>query len=589
MWKQLKRFATTYVSPRKWTFAGVQLMHVAAVVLLLLPPLLIRYVFDTVLPAGDYRMLMGVAGVIVGLYAVWAVIHGFKEYWGHEVAQRITWWLRNDLYNHLQKLSMSFHDSKKTGELLSRLVDDINVIQEIVHHGPETIIIGVVTVTVTGGIMLWLNWRMAIVAMAIAPILVIYARHWMGRMLRQFRQVRKKKASLSDVLEENLAGIRVIKAFVGEERELDAVSDANQSHYSSRMGAIRYIATLFPGALLLNNIGLAMVLFYGGYLYMEDLATIGTLTAYLLLLQHFFHPIMRTIMMLERAGRFFAGIERFFDYMDIEPDIRDVPDAKELEECRGKMVLENVHFKYESEQVLRGINLTGYPGQMVALVGPSGAGKTTITRLIPRFYDPQEGRVLIDGRDVRELRLRSLRAHIGIVMQDDFLFSGTVAENIGYGRPGADREEILRAARLANAAPFVQEMADGYDTEIGKRGVKLSEGQRQRISIARALLKNPQILILDEATSSVDTETELLIQEAVDRLREGRTTFAIAHRLSTILSADQILFVSRGRIVESGTHQELMELDGEYARFYNIQFSQIEPARGEQRTPTARS
>ncbi|MFW6132712.1 MAG: ABC transporter ATP-binding protein, partial [Planctomycetota bacterium] len=278
------------------------------------------------------------------------------------------------------------------------------------------------------------------------------------------------------------------------------------------------------------------------------------------------------VMMMEHAGRFFASLERFWDYMDIEPDIRDAPGAIKLTACEGRVEFEDVRFRYDEEVILAGVSFVAAPGQMVALVGPSGAGKTTVTRLIPRFYEPFAGRVLVDGNDVRQVTMRSLRSHIAMVMQDDFLFSGTVAENIGYGRPDATREQIEEVARAANAAPVIEQMSDGYDTTIGKRGVKLSEGQRQRLSIARALLKNPRILLLDEATSSVDPETELLIQRAMENLRHGRTTFAIAHRLSTIFRADQIFFIDRGRIVEHGTHDELLARGGQYARFFRIQF-----------------
>jgi len=306
MWADLRRFLRTYVRRRKWTFGTVQLMHVVAVLLLLSPPILIRHVIDKVIPARDLGLLGLCAGGIVAIYGLWALLHGLKEYWGHEVAQSITSRQRNDLYSHLQKLSMSFHDDKKTGELLSRLVDDINVIQEIVHHGPETILIGIVTLLGAGGIMLYLDWRLAVVAMVVAPLLVVCARRPMSRMLQQFRTVRKDKASLSEVLEENLAGMRVIKAFVSEDRETGAVSQANEDHYRSRMGAIRYIATLFPVTLFLNNVGLAVVLLYGGLRAFEGALTIGTLTAFLFYLGRFHQPILRMMMMSERGGEFFT-------------------------------------------------------------------------------------------------------------------------------------------------------------------------------------------------------------------------------------------------------------------------------------------
>jgi ATP-binding cassette subfamily B protein len=573
-WRNLLRFARTYIAPRKGEFAVVQVLHAVAVGLLLIPPLLIRTFIDQFPTATDMGFVIAPAAGIVGVCALFFVAAWQKEYRGHEIAQGITSRLRNDLYGHFQKLSMSFHDRKKTGGLLARIVDDINVIQEVVHHGPEAMIVSGVMVIGTAALLFYLNWMLALVVVAFLPILAIHVMLTAGRMWREFRVVRRRKESLSDVVEENLSGIAVIKGFGAEDRESDAVHRENMDHYRSRMNVIRYMALMFPGAISINHVSAAAVLVVGGWLALgrPELLTAGTLTAFVLYLGRFLHPIIRMVMMLEHAGRFFASIERFFDYMDIEPDIRDKPDAAELDEVAGEVAFEDVCFRYDQQPVLRNVSFTARPGQMVALVGPSGAGKTTVVRLIPRFYEPQAGRVSVDGHDIRDVKLRSLRSHIAAVMQDDFLFSGTVLENIAYGRPDASREEVIEAAEMANAAPFVEELPDGYETEIGKRGITLSEGQRQRLSIARALLRNPRILLLDEATSSVDPETELLIQRAMDRLRTGRTTFAIAHRLSTIFEADQILFVQDGHIIERGTHRELIAADGEYARFFDIQY-----------------
>ncbi len=574
-WQCIRRFACRYLRPFAGSFTVVQLMHLAGGLLLLLPPLLIRNVIDDSIVGENIRLLVFQVSMIAGIFALWAFISSIKEYWGHSIAQRLTVRVRNDLYGHFQKLSMSFHDNKKTGELLARIIDDINVVQEVIHHGPETIIIGVAMIGGTAGLMLYLDWRLALVGMAVMPVLAIFSRKIVKRMWREFRNERKQLASLSEEVEENLTGIHIIKAFVREGEESASTALANEKHRRSRMKIIKYVSLLFPGAMFINGVGMAAVLLVGGWRTIQGDMTVGTLTAFVFLLRGFLEPLMRVMMFAEQGGRFVAGVGRFFEYMDIEPEIQDRPGALELEAVEGEVCFENVHFRYDEEIILAGINFTASPGAMIALVGPSGSGKTTITRLIPRFYEPYMGNVLIDGTDVRDITQHSLRKYIGMVMQDDFLFSGSIAENISYGLPDASGEAVMEAARMANADRFVENMPGGYGTQIGKRGVKLSEGQRQRISIARALLKKPRILLLDEATSSVDSETEVLIKQAVERLRAGRTTFVIAHRLSTILEADEILFVDGGRITERGTHSELMALDGQYARFYRIQFSEM--------------
>lgn len=572
MWPYFIRFLKTYIQPHLLKFSIVQVMHLVAGFVLLVPPLLIRYVIDTVVPDQNYNALLLISGGLILMFAAWSAMAALKEYWGHEIAQRITAKLRNDLYGHFQKLSMSFHENKKTGELLSRIVDDINIIQEIVHHGPETILLSLSILLGTSALLFYLNWRLALVSLSLAPLMIIFTRHIAKNMWNQFRQVRKKKAHLSDQLEENLAGIQVIKAFVGEDQEAEAVGRANEAHYRTRMGVIKWISFLFPGSVFINSVAIAIALFYGGFMTLQGIITVGTFTAFIFYLQRFLQPIIRLMMMIERGGRFFAGIERFFDYMDIRPDIYDTEGAFVPEKVDGTVEFDGVFFGYDEETVLKDINLVASPGQMIALVGPSGAGKTTIIRLIPRFYEPDSGQILLDNTNIKDIRLRALRSHIGLVMQSDFLFSGTVAENIAYGKPTAPIDQIAYVAELANAASFIEDLPDGYETEIGKRGVKLSEGQRQRISIARALLKDPKLLLLDEATSSVDSETELLIQQAIENLRKGRTTFVIAHRLSTILEADKILFIDDGKIIERGTHEELMKANGRYAAHYRIQF-----------------
>ena len=519
------------------------------------------------------RVFWGLLAIAFLSIVLRAVNNGVRLYWGHVVSQKVCMDARNGLLAHIQKLSMTFHDNERTGKLLSRVIDDLNLIEEMTFHGPEAVLTSLTYVIGAGVLMFAWNWRLALVGVGVTPFLAAFG--WLigRRMLAAFREVRKRIAEVTARAEDNLTGIQVIKSFVREEFEEERFDEVNQEHYASRLKVLGPMAMMFPGTQLISGAGVVAVIGYGSHLMMQGEVQVGELAAFVWILMQFQWPILNLTMIIERFASFFASLERLFRYLDIAPEVTEGEGGRMVEGLRGEVEFEDVHFAYGEIPVLRGVSFSARPGQMVALVGPSGAGKTTTVSLIPGFYRPQSGVIRIDGQDIAELELRSLRRHIGIVMQDDHLFADTVRENIAYGRLDADEGEIVEAAKAANAHGFILDLAKGYDTEVGERGVKLSEGQKQRVSIARAILKDPKILLLDEATSSVDTETERLIQEAFERLRAGRTTFVIAHRLSTVLTADEILFVQEGRIEERGTHAELMEKDGLYRRFYDAQFS----------------
>jgi len=395
-------------------------------------------------------------------------------------------------------------------------------------------------------------------------------------MFKGDRRVRKAMALFTGRMEENFSGMRIIQSFVREKHEMRRFERENREHYQSRIGVIRSMSWIFPASISILGVSLAIALGYGSFQVVAGVMTVGTLTAFVMYLQRFMSPLVELSGIGESVARFLAGIERYFEYMDNHPDVKDSSKAVGIVDTKGEIQFEDVWFRYDKDTVLKGINFLVHPGETLALVGPSGSGKTTITRLIPRFYEPYRGRVLLDGKNIADLKLHPLRNQIGMVMQNDFLFSENLLNNIAYGRLDSSEEEIMEAARKANVHSFAQELPQAYDTEIGERGVKLSEGQAQRISIARAILRDPPILILDEATSSVDSETEILIQEALDRLKEGKTCIVIAHRLSTILRADRILFIENGQVIEEGNHQQLLERGGRYAHFYNLQFNNLD-------------
>lgn len=621
----IKRFYREYLKPNLRVYLPLQIGHVVAAILVLIPPLLLRSIIDDALMSGDVSQVINLTLMALGVFGAIALLRGLKSYYGHKTAQKVVYDMRNDLYSHFQELPMKFHDNKKTGELIARLIDDLNRLQEFVHHGPEGLFTAATQITGTLIILFFLNIPLTLVSLAFTPLLVIYGWYLMGRMHKAFRKVRSKKADMTDRLEDNLSGVKIIKVFANELFERGRFAEENIEHFEARRKAVKYIAILGPGAYFLNSLGLVLTLGYGGYLVMEGVISAGTLAAFYTYLLGFRGPMLRLIHINEGLSRFLASIERFFDHMDIKPaifsksgsvtadDVAEEEEEKteEMEENKergsilegeerlelvqdlenvegdkikkeqvhekvpipGGVTFDHVDFSYgESEQVLKDVDFDVPPKKSVALVGPSGSGKTTIVRLIPRLYDVDDGSVKVDEVDVKNWNLKELRNSIAMVLQDDFLFSGTIKENISYGRPDATEDEVLKMAEEANVDQFAKDMPDGYETQVGQRGIKLSGGQRQRISIARALLKDPEILILDEATSSVDSHTEKLIQEAIDRVSEGRTTFTIAHRLSTIVDADEILFIEDGQIEERGTFDELMDKGEKFQHFYDLQF-----------------
>lgn len=516
------------------------------------------------------------SAIALGTLVVGAVVDQVRLYWGHVAAQKVCVDARRALLSHIQKLSMTFHDNERTGKLLSRIIDDLNLVEELVFHGPEALLTAATLIVVSAVYMCHLNLTLALMGMAVVPLLLAFTFTLGGRMLAAFREVRKRIADVTARAEDSLTGIQVIKSFVREDFEEERFEAVNREHYASRLKVLVPMSIIWPGSRLIVKASQLAVLAYGSYLLGRDRIDVGALVVFVYMLQQFLWPVLSLTIMVERFASFFASLDRFFRYLDIEPEFPDENAGIETTDPEGGVIFEDVHFAYDQQPVLKGVSFHARPGEMVAFVGPSGSGKTTTISLIPGFYAAQSGKILIDGVELSELSLRSLRRHIGIVMQDDHLFATSVRENIAYGDLEASEEEIVAAARAANAHEFIVNLSRGYDTEVGQRGVKLSEGQKQRVSIARALLKNPKILLLDEATSSVDSESERLIQEAFERLRQGRTTFAIAHRLSTVLEADQILFVQDGKIVERGTHEELIRQDGLYKRFYDVQFQTAE-------------
>lgn len=577
MKKTLKQLAG-YYKPYKGLFFSDLFFAVLGAGITLVIPLLVRYITSNVV---YYPVDKAVSVIIkLGIFMIALVLletfcNFYIAYYGHLMGAHIERDMRNEIFSHYQKLSFSFFDNQKVGQLLSRVTSDLFEISELLHHGPEDLIISIIKFVGAFVILLFINVRLALTAFFFIPFLILYALYFNRKMETAFRRNRARIADINTQIEDSLSGIRVVKSFANEQEEMRKFKIGNQRFVESKKQSYQYMGTYYSGMGAFTTLITIVVLLVGAFSLTKGQMPVEDLVTVLLYINNFTEPVKKLINFTEQFQNGYSGYVRFREIMAVEPDITDDADACELTDVKGAIDFENVSFSYEGnkEQVLKNVNLKVNAGEYVALVGGSGAGKTTLCSLIPRFYDVTEGRVLLDGQDIRKLKLHSLRSKIGIVQQDVYLFAGTVMENIRYGKPDATDEEVIQAAKAANAHDFIMELDDGYNTDIGQRGVKLSGGQKQRLSIARVFLKNPPILIFDEATSALDNESEKIVQDSLEKLSADRTTFVIAHRLSTIRKAQRILVLTEDGIAEEGTHQELMEKEGIYSSLYKLSFS----------------
>ena len=577
-----------YLKPYKGSVATGVASNIGLAIIALVPGYVLgKQVTDRVIDNHSHltnpeRMHLLIVCTIVLLVAhgVTAMLSYLRSYVMHVLGERVILDIRKHIYAHIQTLSVSFFDSRQTGEIMSRVTNDSEVVEEFINHAADTVVSDVLRLIAMCVVMFVLSAKLALIALAPVPFLFIMAYRFSHRVRKTYRSVRERLAEINAKTQENLTGIRVIKAFAREDFENSNFRRDVEDYYTARVSVIGMWTRFFPSVDILVRAGGVAVWVVAAVLIVNGAMEMGTLVTYTIYLGMLYEPVRNLAQINDTVQRSLAAAERIFEIIDEEPAIQDAAGAIEMPRIQGRVEFDHVSFRYEDgEEVLKDICIKAEPGQIVALVGKSGAGKTSIVNLIPRFYDPSAGRVLIDGVDVATVSQASLRRQIAMVLQDTFLFNGTVRENIRYGKLDATEDEIVEAANAANAREFIEQMPLGYDTEIGERGIKLSGGQKQRMAIARAILADPRILILDEATSSVDSESDYLIHRAMDRLMEGRTTFVIAHRLSTVKHANQIICLELGRVSEVGDHKSLLDQDGTYAQMYAMQFRLDEEAR----------
>ena len=544
-------------------------------------PMMTKYAIERLLPGGLYRLFFVMVAFMVAIYLMRMGFNYFVTYWGHTVGTFIEADMRRDLFGHLQKLPFSFYDNNRTGKIMSRVTTDLFEVTELAHHGPEDVFISALTLIGSFILVFTIRWEMAMVLLVLTPLLIAGVVFSRRAMRRASRKVKENTAEINATLESSISGARVAKAFANESYETGKFKGGNENFKSAKQGYYRTMAAFHSRVEFMTNILMVAIIATGGFLIMQGKMTLAELVACNLFAAAFLQPIRRLQNFAEQFTSGMAGFGRFVEIMRIKPDIQDRPDATSLNQVKGDIEYRDVTFSYSEngdvdetgvQNVLRDISFSIPAGTTLALVGPSGGGKTTLCHLLPRFYDLHHGAITIDGRDIRDVTLESLRRNIGIVQQEVFLFAGTIRENIAYGRVDASEEEIITAAIRAEIHDDIMEMPNGYDTIVGERGIKLSGGQKQRVSIARIFLKNPPILILDEATSALDSATELRIQHALEKLAVGRTTMIIAHRLSTIRNANRIAVIDDG-IREMGSHDDLLAQGGLYAELYAAQFN----------------
>ena len=571
----VKRFIS-YYKPHRKLFCMDMSASVAVALIGIVYPVITRTMLNTLIPDRNYRMIVILGLTLLAMYVAKMLLNYFIQYQGHMMGVYMQARMRSDLFDHLEKLPYSFYDHHETGKIMSRMTNDLFDVVELAHHGPENLIISVLSILISFTYLMSINVWLTLIVFACVPFLMVISYSLRKKMRQAFRDSRSAMAEINASMETSISGIRVTKAFTNADKEKEKFEEGNRKYKKARKDSYSAMARFHSGNTFVTDVFNVVVLIAGGLFLYNGQIQFGDYSAFIVSINMFIGPVMTLINFMEQFENGVTGFERFCEIMDAEPE-KDAETAEPAGQLKGHIEFRDVSYAYdEDKRVLRHVNLDIAQGKKFALVGPSGGGKTTICHLIPHFYDVVSGEILLDGKEIHSLTLDSLRQNIGIVQQDIYLFNDTMRENIRYGKLDATEEEIIEAAKRANIHDYIMSLPNGYDTNIGERGVRLSGGQKQRLSIARVFLKNPPILILDEATSALDNTTEILIQNALDELCVGRTTLVVAHRLSTIKNADEIAVVDDGRIIEQGTHEELMKNDGMYHQLYQLQFREQE-------------